>query len=198
MQLEVCCGGGLVEAAPPVCWCRIQFYSLGMTFFPSFFLRQDSLCSPARSRVRSRCVFPDIKSSRCCQGHEDLNRVQCCSQLWPHKAPPAVADPKRDPLGFCMEFLPFPIEPSWLVLPSRGWASPRSLPEGGAVFGHRCCYPVMSELVHPGFTGGHFPLEVKGRAGWGRWGWQHSHTCSTSLQRAPWNTRSHGQQDLLA
>lgn len=47
------------------------------------------------------------------------------------------------------------------------------------MFCHQFCYSVMSGLVHPGFTGGHSPLEGKGRAGWGRWVWQHSHRCST-------------------
>lgn len=31
--------------------------------------------------------------------------------------PPAMAEgtPRRDPLGFSMEFLPFPTEPSWVI-----------------------------------------------------------------------------------
>lgn len=38
------------------------------------------------------------------------------------------------------------------------------------MFGPQFHYSVMSGLVHPGFTGGHSPLEGEGRAGWGRGG----------------------------
>lgn len=41
------------------------------------------------------------------------------------------------------------------------------------MFGHQFHHSVMSGLGNPGFTGAHSPLEGKGRAGWGRWGWQH-------------------------
>lgn len=196
MQLEVCCGWGLVKGCSPL---FIDVNSLGMTFSPSVFLRQVSVCSPARSRV-SPGVFSLILSP---QGAAKDVRIwaECdaSASSGPTK-PAAVAEgtPRRDPLGFSMEFLPFPTEPSWLVVVKLSVGISKVSSRGRSRVWHQFCYSVMSGLVHPGFTGDHSPLEGKGRAGWGRWGWQHSHRCSTSLQRAPWNTRCYPQQGPLA
>lgn len=43
--------------------------------------------------------------------------MRCFSQLWSHKATSyGRGAPKRDPLGLSMEFLPFPTEPSWVIV----------------------------------------------------------------------------------
>lgn len=180
MKLEVCFGEGLVLF--------IDVNSLGMIFSPSVFLRQDSLCSPARSRVRP-CVFSLIPNPQGAAKDVTIWAETDASATSAPTEPPAVAEEtlKMDPLGFCMEFLPFPTEASRLVVVKLSVGRSE-----GSSRGRSSVWPLIPRL---GWRILDFLGDIphwRGRAGQDGVG-------STSLgQRTPWNTRCCPQQDPLA